>query len=146
HEWEARYIDIQAGRGCPTCVDIVNGARVSKLQRQLCDMLDGRINVACGPYRIDVAKEINGEKIAIEYDSWYWHGGREDRDRTRADYLMVKGWRVLRILSNKTLPTLDVIESEIDKLIAGSSLVNLVLSDWGEGPTRAIDDASGSSA
>jgi hypothetical protein len=50
--------------------DMVNGARVSKAQRRLCEMLDGKLNLPCGRYLIDVATCVDNVNIAAEYDSW----------------------------------------------------------------------------
>jgi hypothetical protein len=60
---------------------MVNGALVSRNQRILCDMIEGKLNGArVGRYTIDVTKEIRGTKIAVEYDAWFYHGVSADRD------------------------------------------------------------------
>ena len=69
HRWLATYNDLQRGRGCPVCIDMVNGVRVSKPQRQLNEMLGGELNLPCGGYLIDVAVCLNGVNIAVEYDN-----------------------------------------------------------------------------
>ena len=58
-------------RGCGDCLDLVNGAKVSKVQRQLCEQLGGELNRPEGRLNIDIGLEIEGQKIAIEYDGWY---------------------------------------------------------------------------
>jgi len=136
HLWEARYNDIQSGRGCPTCVDMCNGALVSKLQRELCQLVDGELNVPCGPYRIDVGKHLEGVKIAIEYDSWYWHGGREEEDTKRDEYLKTHGWRLIHVRSNACLPSRKHLDETIKRIAAGATEAEIVLHDWGVGPTR----------
>lgn len=53
-------------------------------------------------YRIDLAyPEL---KIAIELQSWDWHGGREpfDDDKARTADLVAHGWRVIEITSRHT--------------------------------------------
>ena len=136
HRWEARYGDIQQGGGCPVCVDIVQGARVSQVQRDLCEMLGGELNHPFDRYNIDVALNINGVAIAVEYDSWYWHSHRQEHDTQRDEDLLAAGWRVLRIKSNELLPTREQLDAAITHLMAGENQVEIVLDDWGEGPTR----------
>jgi hypothetical protein len=52
--------------------------------------------------RIDLAYPEH--KVAIELESWEWHGGREsfDDDKARASDLVADGWRVLQITSRHT--------------------------------------------
>lgn len=98
HEWKATYHDIQQGNGCPMCIDLINGAKVSKPQRRLCEMLGGILNYPCGRYKIDVA--LKDKMIAIEYDSWFWHGGKLEKDARRDACLLSRGWKILRVKTN----------------------------------------------
>jgi very-short-patch-repair endonuclease len=61
-----------------------------------------RITVGKRRCRIDLA--YPGSRIAIEVDGWEYHGSRSsfDEDRTRANDLVVAGWRVLRFTSSTT--------------------------------------------
>jgi len=113
HQWEVHYNSIQQGRGCPKCIDLVNGAPVSKNQRQLCEMLGGELNYPCGRYRIDVALRLENIAIAIEYDSWYWHGNKLNYDSRRDDDLISTGWSVIRVKSRRLLPSKAQIEKAI---------------------------------
>ncbi len=137
HEWEATYSHIGAGRGCPLCIDMVNGARVSKTQRALCTVLSGELNALAGRYRIDIAIERDGVPIAIEYDSWYWHGEHDEQDASRDRYLQRNGWRVLHVRSNEMLPAEEQLADAVARLLAGEKWIEIVLEDWGVGPTRA---------
>lgn len=139
HQWFTRYNDILKGGGCPTCIDMVNSARVSKPQRELCEMLSGKLNLPMGPYNIDIAISIDGIPIAIEYDSWYWHSGREARENERDQYLISKGWRVLRVKSNTLLPTEKQLSRAISYLLAGNDYFEIMLRDWSIGPTKLQD-------
>lgn len=136
HQWQAHYNSIAQGSGCPTCIDLVNGARVSQIQKKLGRMLRGKINYRSGRYNIDVALIIDGASIAIEYDSWFWHGHREKDDRKRTKKLIAKGWRVLRIKSNALLPSRERVMDAIDLLLNGKSRTEIVLKDWGKGLTK----------
>ena len=135
HRWQATYGNIRRGSGCPTCVDMVNGALVSKPQRAICKILDGELNVPCGVYRIDVAVVVDGVRIAVEYDSWFFHAGKEEQDQER-DYVLVEGeWRVLHIRSNTLLPQRRELDAAISFLLAGNVITEIVLEDWGKGRT-----------
>jgi very-short-patch-repair endonuclease len=137
HRWEAVYANVKhAGSGCPICVDVVKGARVSQLQRDLCQMLEGKLNRPFRQYSIDVALCKDGVEIAVEYDSWYWHAGREQHDAQRDAEMIAAGWRVLRIRSNEQLPSREQLDAAIDCLLSGEDRVEIVLDDWGVGPTR----------
>lgn len=133
HIWETYYMVIQRGSSCPTCIDMVNGAIVSNSQRQLCEMLGGELNYPFGRKRIDVAL-LDG-KIAIEYDSWYWHGYRQKEDAKRDKALLASGWKILHVKSNDKLPTLGQMKIALDLLRNGESITEIVLGDWGKGPT-----------
>ena len=132
HQWQARYHDIKRGRNCPYCVNMINGARVSQPQRELCKMIGGELNFPHNSYRIDVA--LPDKKIAIDYDSWYWHGGRLEDDRRRDQELLSAGWRILHVRSNNELPTKIQLDNAIAQLQAGKSRTEIVLEDWGHGP------------
>jgi len=140
HRWEARYDNINHGTSCPVCADMVHGARVSQVQRDLCKMLGGELNYPFGRYNIDVAMNIDGVAIAVEYDSWYWHSHRQEQETKRAEDLLVADWRVLQIKSNALLPTQEQLDNAISRLLAGEEWVEIVLDDWGEGPTRFGSD------
>ena len=131
HRWEAVYSSIRAGTGCPICIDMVEGARVSQVQRELCQMLGGELNRPHGSYRIDVALSVDGIPIAVEYDSWYWHQDRQEQDAERDKALLESGWRVLHVRSNELLPTQEQLNAALARLVAGQDLLEIVLDDWG---------------
>jgi very-short-patch-repair endonuclease len=140
HQWEAHYNSIHQGSGCPVCLDLVHGTQVSQVQRSLCEILNGELNRPFERYNIDIALEHSGVPIAVEYDAWYWHAGREEDDTRRDDEMIAAGWRVLRVRSNTQLPTREQLDAAIDRLLAGEQRVEIVLDDWGVGPTRFETD------
>lgn len=113
---------------------MVNGARVSQVQLELAKILNGEVNLKVGDYYLDVALEIGDAKIAVEYDAFYWH--RQVRDMTifeqnRDAYLVRRGWRVIRVRSNTSLPTIDELNYAIDEVLNEQTVVEIVLNDWG---------------
>jgi very-short-patch-repair endonuclease len=136
HTWQTTYNAVQQGSGCPVCNDRVNGRPVSALQRRLCRRLGGELNHPVGRYCVDVALVKEGVRIAVEFDAWYYHGGREQADEQRDAFLIASGWRVLRIRSSRALPTRDELEAALRRLVGGETRVVLTLAGWGSGPVR----------
>lgn len=135
HQWEAVTSNIKGGTGCPQCADIVNGARVSQVQRQLCEMLGGILNYRVGRYAIDVALQTGDINIGIEYDCWFWHRVHADKtehERKRDKYLISQGWRILRVKANELLPSQEQLDTAITALLNGSVYQEIVLEDWPE--------------
>ncbi len=136
HEWEAHYNSIAiVGSGCPECLNFVNGKQTSELQRLLCERVGGELNQRVGNYWVDITVEIDGIRIAIEYDGWVWHGEDTDKDLQRDVLLIEQGWRVLHVRSGRLLPDDESLNNAIADLVCGESWTELVLADWGQGPT-----------
>lgn len=131
HRWKARYNDIHNGFGCSHCQDMVNGQHVSQPQRDLCNMVNGRLNYPCGRLNIDVAMILGDIKIAIEYDCWYWHKEKQEQDAQRDKKLIAAGWRILRIKSRTKLPTHAQLFGQIANLMHGQTYAEIILDDWG---------------
>ena len=130
HIWRAAYTDILQGTGCPLCQNIVNGSPVSSPQRTIYEILGGTLNYREGRYTIDVALEICGVKVAIEYDGWYWHKGREAHDSKRDAILLNRGWRVLRVKSGEKIPDHQQLGIAIALLLSGKRYTEIILDDW----------------
>jgi hypothetical protein len=130
HKWRASYSNIRKGRGCPKCKGMVNGVLVSNPQRIVADMLDGELNYPHGRYFIDVAIRLDGVPIAIEYDCWYWHQGKEEYDQRRTKTLIEDGWHVLRIKGGTQTPSEDELTAVLIRLTQGSVYEEIVMPDW----------------
>lgn len=137
HEWEAVYASIShQGTGCPKCADFENGQIVSQPQRKLFAILtqfgQAELNAPYGRLNIDIALIVNDIQIAVEYDCWYWHKDRLDKDAERDQLLIADGWRVLRVKSRTKLPTKNQLKTAVNQLVNGRTYVEIILSDWGE--------------
>lgn len=131
HEWRATYNNISKGTRCPCCGDRVNGVPVSKPQRRLSTLLYGSLNYPESRYRIDVAIIRSSQKIAVEYDCYYWHKEKKEHDTKRDKYLIKKGWKVLHIKSSKLVPTRKQLTNAIGYLLkTDNSVHNVYLEDW----------------
>lgn len=83
---------------------------------------------------IDIAMVIGGKKIAIEYDEWYWHGNKQQKDKIKIDKLINKGWKVLQIKASRNLPFIKDVYEAIYRLIHDTNYVCITLEGWGHGP------------
>lgn len=129
--WKARYDDIKQGNCCSVSKNRINGVLVSKPQRELNIMLFGSLNHPEGRRRIDVAIMRSSQKIAVEYDCWYWHKGNEKRETKRDKYLINKGWKILHVKAGVLLPTRKQLTTAIGYLLKTDDKVyNLYLEDW----------------
>lgn len=130
HIFEARYVGIGQGYGCPTCA-----RSTSSQQRKLCKMLKGKLNQQVKRWVIDIALNIDGVKIAVEYDGWYWHGAEKEQehDARRDKKIIAAGWRVLRVKSRTKLPTRKQLDTAINSLLNGDTYAEIILDDWGQG-------------
>ena len=75
------------------------------------------LNYPCGESFLDCMTIINGIKIDIEYDGWYWHKDREKQDRNRDYFVESNGYKVLRFLAYADrLPTEEELTTAIKQL------------------------------
>lgn len=95
--------------------------KTSKQQLELYNLLNEiygncELNFPCGGNSLDCVIDVNGVKIDIEYDGWYWHQD-EQRDRRRDEYVKSCGYKILRIVGSKDIPTKQELKEAIDKLV-----------------------------
>lgn len=62
------------------------------------------LNKLCGEVFLDCAIDVDGVLIDVEYDGKYWHQDKI-RDRRRDEFVKSQGYKILRISSNRTVPT-----------------------------------------
>lgn len=116
-------------RSCGCLDDRVNTKPVSQQQRWIHEQVGGEINYKFNSYFIDVA--LVEDKIAIEYDSHYWHQHTRERDDLRAHELLNSGWKVLRIMGVYLTPTADQLHEILDRFRNGPlTYKEIVLPDW----------------
>lgn len=134
NEWNTTYKAIKRGSGCPACVYMINGCQASKIQLKIAKMLslDDYVNFQFDDTRRRIDIAIPTKKIAIEYDSWYWHATKIEQDKERANDLIDLGWHVLSIKSREQIPDKTSLVSCLEQL-KETDYVELVLSDWGKG-------------
>jgi len=96
----------------------------------------GVVNKPFNRFRIDVATRHRGVRIAIEYDSWYWHAHKAAKDAKRTTELVAAGWKVLRIKGNLMVPLKALLLKHLEKLSnTPARRTTIRMRDWGHGPT-----------
>jgi very-short-patch-repair endonuclease len=81
----------QDSRGSRRRITHENGRRFSLLQVELQKLVGGILNHRVGRHAVDLAIVSGGPRVAIEYDSWYWHAGCEAKDKARDQALLASG-------------------------------------------------------
>tara|TARA_Y100000361_G_C11160476_1_gene346968 strand:+ start:2330 stop:3538 length:1209 start_codon:yes stop_codon:yes gene_type:complete len=125
------YDSVRLAPRCLKCGRFVNGKRVSGVQIKLAEFLKAELNYRVGDRYIDCA--FPDKKIAIEYDSYYYHGDRDDRPRNKE--ILDAGWKLWRIRSNWAIPKKHTAEYAIKQLTTTDRTHFVTtLKDWGRGP------------
>ena len=88
------------------------------------------LNYPCGKYSLDCMIEVDGCKIDVEYDGWYWHKDK-NKDIIRNRIVQKRGYKILRICSGELLPTEERLKYKIKNLVEDNKdLEAIVLDDW----------------
>ena len=90
-------------------------------------------DVVVNNFCLDYVLNINGCKIDIEYDGWYWHHDKyaKHRDFKRDKILQKLGYKTLRIRSAYQIPDKNQIIDAVNTLInTESNFEEIILDDW----------------
>ena len=93
---------------------------ISKPQQQIYEMLLNEyetveINYPVSNLSLDCFIEIDGVKIDVEYDGWFWHKDKQ-RDFARDKALLKLGYKTLRIKGGHNIPTIEQLKEKIEIL------------------------------
>lgn len=86
-------------------------------------------SVRCGKYTLDCVLNYKNVKIDIEYDGWYWHQKMQEHDKIRNDFILDKGYKIIRIISDGKMPTITQIQNAIDDIVNGQNIVYIDISN-----------------
>lgn len=76
------------------------------------------LNYPCDCVSLDCMTIINGIKIDVEYDGWYWHKDTKNKDTRRDNYVKSQGYKILRIVAYEDrLPTVQELTESINVLL-----------------------------
>lgn len=115
------------------CNNFENGVPISNKQKELKDIIGrGILNYKFDNIYIDVA--LVKDKIAIEYDEWYWHKNKFDKDCKRVNKLLNSGWKVITIRAHNNLPNKQELLKTIEyvKQTNGKVWNIITLYGWGK--------------
>jgi len=105
------------------------------------------LNYPLGRFNLDVALILKNIKINIEYDCYYWHKDKLDKDHERDIFTISQGWKVLRIRSSMKIPDIEQIEDAICKLITTDiTFCEIVLDDWGNKKDNKPEEVNSTSS
>ena len=91
---------------------------------------DCGLNENFGPFALDCTVKVNGIKIDVEYDGWYWHQN-ESKDKGRDKYLFHRGWKILRIKGGNKYPNNQEVLEKVNQLInEDMNYVEIILEDY----------------
>ena len=86
-------------------------------------------SVRCGKYTLDYVINYKDIKIDIEYDGWYWHQKMQEHDDVRNKFVLDKGYKIIRIISDGKMPTLKQLQNAIDDITNGQNIVYIDISN-----------------
>lgn len=69
---------------------------------------------------------VDGCRIDVEYDGWYWHKDKKEQDRRRNYFVMKQGYKILRFLSKGTIPSDEEIKKCVDYLVKDNHHIKIV--------------------
>ena len=113
HEWQATITNRNRGRGCPIC----NSERQTSFPEYVIVYyikkygLDVIHSYKAKGYELDIY--IPSRKIAIEYDGYFWHKNKTDKDLEKNQKCLQDGIKLYRI--REGLPSLN--DSSIDYIV-----------------------------
>ena len=113
HEWQATITNRNRGRGCPIC----NSERQTTFPEYVIVYyikkygLDVIHSYKANGYELDIY--IPSRKIAIEYDGYFWHKNKTDKDLEKNQKCLQNGIKLYRI--REGLPSLN--DSSIDYIV-----------------------------
>ena len=113
HEWQATITNRNRGRGCPIC----NSERQTSFPEYVIVYyikkygLDVIHSYKANGYELDIY--IPSRKIAIEYDGYFWHKNKTDKDLEKNQKCLQNGIKLYRI--REGLPSLN--DSSIDYIV-----------------------------
>lgn len=111
--------------------------KTSKPQIKLYEIIkqkhpNAELNYPYSACSLDVFVDIDGIKIDVEYDGYFYHQDQQ-RDIKRDKFLQSQGFKTLRVRSGHLLPTEQELFDAIDYLVnTEHRFKEIILSDWKE--------------
>lgn len=94
---------------------------------------EAELNYPFSSCALDIFICVNGVCVDIEYDSWFYHKDKKQKDIKRDKFLQSQGFKTLRIRSGHMIPTEQELFEAIDYLVnTKHHFKEIILSDWKE--------------
>ena len=114
------------GSGCPNCTKQTSEPEIRILSelKMVFDLVEGRHKVD----KVEVDVFLPEFNLGIEYDGWFWHKDKKDKDLQKGDFLLSKGVHLIRVreLPLDKLSSTDILvkppvlsKSDLDKIFKG---------------------------
>lgn len=144
HAWEATVSSRTHGKkatGCPECsptprtssieIEIRLALEAAAVLSDIQTTYNAFITTDCNKkVAVDVLGKVNGKRVVVEFDSWWWHSGKgrtsrgnettyaihEARDVRKTQVLLESGYIVFRIrekTAKESLPTLPILHKNL---------------------------------
>jgi hypothetical protein len=131
HEWAAKISHRVNGVGCPYCTIFPRSKDEVILAWQLksffdFDVDDHKVPIGTKVYDIDII--VPTLRLAVEFDGYYWHQHKIDRDRKKSEKLIRAGWRVIRVREEPlraTGPNDVIVQPQAHKTMANLLLLKI---------------------
>jgi DNA-directed RNA polymerase subunit RPC12/RpoP len=104
HEWEATPLNrTSGGSGCPTCA-LSSTSRIEiRVFSELFTLLSQHTSVEWRQKIDGIECDIvmSDFRLGVEVDGFYWHDGKEDKDKAKRRALKRSGLRLIRLRDNR---------------------------------------------
>lgn len=89
-----------------------------ELNQMLIDLYgNSELNYPCDKVSLDCMVVVDGIRVDVEYDGWFWHKDREIEDMRRDFFVESKGYKVIRFIAyDNRLPTEQELHEAINKI------------------------------
>lgn len=109
-------------------------AKISQPQIELGKLLQDiygncELNKSCEWYCLDCVVNINGILFDFEYDGEYWHRNRKQQDCIRDSYIQKQGYKIIRILGNREIPSKEEIVDTVNMLLTTGKNFKRIITD-----------------
>lgn len=82
---------------------------------------NSELNYPCDKVCLDCMTIVNGNKIDIEYDGWFWHKDKQVEDRRRDNFVKSQGYKIIRFVAYENrVPTEQELCGAIDKIVTAN--------------------------
>lgn len=112
HEWEATIDSRSRGTGCSICVKTKKSSFPEMaIYYYLKQIIDVERQVSLGKKNWPLDLYIPSLKIGVEYDGFFYHQNKENKDESKNDYYQTKGVQIVRIREAGLPPITNTIKN-----------------------------------